>query len=175
MSRQLARESAKRLEKLRRTNRWVDTEYQVSQGHQHRERIEEVLRLIRPAIMKSSGFPFCNLPFHRNAAFYPRSAILQVLRDHLKPGTRPTSLLQAGLVGLGGAGKTQIVLEFAHSVIDMYDVVLWFASESITGLGDSFGRVAVDMGLVKDDSSQPLAQRQAALKNWLVEAGHAGD
>jgi hypothetical protein len=49
----------------------------------------------------------------RNAAFTGRIEALERLRDQLS-GTSKVVVLPVALYGLGGAGKTQVALEYAH-------------------------------------------------------------
>ncbi|WP_422771801.1 FxSxx-COOH system tetratricopeptide repeat protein [Plantactinospora sp. WMMC1484] len=62
----------------------------------------------------------------RNPAFTGRAAILETLRDrlHRHPTAQPLALL-----GLGGVGKTQIALEYAHRFAAYYEIVWWISAD----------------------------------------------
>ncbi|MGV4986994.1 FxSxx-COOH system tetratricopeptide repeat protein [Streptomyces sp. NRAIS3] len=60
----------------------------------------------------------------RNAAFTGRRALIERLRDSLLAGGS-TAVLPQALYGLGGVGKTQIALEYAHRFSSDYDLVWW--------------------------------------------------
>jgi hypothetical protein len=62
----------------------------------------------------------------RNPAFTGRDAILEALRERLL--ARMTAVPSA-LVGLGGVGKTQIALEYAHRFAADYDIVWWISAD----------------------------------------------
>jgi tetratricopeptide (TPR) repeat protein len=68
-----------------------------------------------------------NLP-QRNAHFVGRDALLLKLRHRLLSSTTAVVVPQA-LHGLGGVGKTQVALEYAHRFAADYDVVWWVAAE----------------------------------------------
>ena len=63
----------------------------------------------------------------RNADFTGRAAILERLRDKLGGGT--TMVVAQALYGLGGVGKTQLALEYAHRFMADYNLVWWVPSE----------------------------------------------
>ena len=71
--------------------------------------------------------PIWNVPA-RNADFTGRGATLELLRDKLAGGGRAVVVAQA-LYGLGGVGKTQLALEYAHRFMADYDLVWWVPSE----------------------------------------------
>ncbi|MFE5031867.1 FxSxx-COOH system tetratricopeptide repeat protein [Streptomyces sp. NPDC056683] len=60
----------------------------------------------------------------RNLSFTGRGPLLERLRDHFTAGPTATVPSQA-LYGLGGMGKTQTALEYAHRHKSSYDVVWW--------------------------------------------------
>ncbi|MEY9872286.1 cellulose biosynthesis protein BcsQ/tetratricopeptide (TPR) repeat protein [Streptacidiphilus sp. MAP12-33] len=83
----------------------------------------------------------------RNPSFTGRAAVLDRLRDQLRGrhrDRRSTVVLPTPqtLYGLGGVGKTQVALEYAHRFMADYDLVWWIEAEqpeqvavSLTELG----------------------------------------
>lgn len=86
-----------------------------------------------------------NIPIPRNPLFTGRSDILASLNKSLqndkeivvKPSEKATALS-----GLGGVGKTQTVVEYAHRYRDNYSAVLWVASDGIDLLRHSFSELS---------------------------------
>jgi MinD-like ATPase involved in chromosome partitioning or flagellar assembly len=63
----------------------------------------------------------------RNTAFTGRDAILEELRERLNASTAVTG--PAVLQGIGGVGKTQIVMEYVHRFAADYDIVWWISAD----------------------------------------------
>ncbi|GAA3345514.1 hypothetical protein GCM10020358_52910 [Amorphoplanes nipponensis] len=70
--------------------------------------------------------PIWNLQ-QRNTDFTGRGAVLERLRDRLSASI--TAVVPQALFGLGGVGKTQLALEYAHRFAANYDVVWWIPAE----------------------------------------------
>ena len=70
-------------------------------------------------------------PLARNARFTGREADLRDLRAQLRGGQRVvlSGLMPVALQGMGGIGKTQIALEYAHRFRNAYDVVWWIDAD----------------------------------------------
>jgi hypothetical protein len=81
----------------------------------------------------------------RNPNFTGRGALLQALRRRLVE-TKAGAVVQASAVhGLGGVGKTQLALEYAHRYAADYDLVWWVPAEqplAIPGRLAAFCRAA---------------------------------
>jgi hypothetical protein len=89
--------------------------------------------------------PIWNVPA-RNADFTGRGATLELLRDKLAGGGRAVVVAQA-LYGLGGVGKTQLALEYAHRFMADYDLVWWVPSERAEETSGALAELARKMGL----------------------------
>nr|WP_323802292.1 FxSxx-COOH system tetratricopeptide repeat protein [Sphaerisporangium corydalis] len=72
-----------------------------------------------------------NVP-SRNAVFTGRGELLEKLRDQLMSG-ETTAVLPQALHGLGGIGKSQVALEYAHRFMADYDVV-WYVPAAQSAL-----------------------------------------
>jgi len=100
-----------------------------------REAVSSERRDTRPAIW--------NLP-NRNANFTGRETNLQAVRNGL---ARTTTVTVQALNGLGGVGKTQTVIEYAHRFAGEYELVWWFDAEKPSVLDHQMAAFAVQLGL----------------------------
>ncbi len=74
------------------------------------------------------------------------------------------------LYGLGGVGKTQLALHFAHSQRKEYEAILWFRCETAEALRSSFSQAAVDLQL-PDVKPDRVHENHARLLAWLQQTG----
>ncbi|KAL7275545.1 hypothetical protein RUND412_001504 [Rhizina undulata] len=88
------------------------------------------------------------LPFQRNRNFCGREDILDKMRHILgprNPAKSPMGMLEMGtkgrksviLYGLGGIGKSQIALEYAHRFDYYYISIFWIDAENVSRTTDS--------------------------------------
>jgi hypothetical protein len=75
-----------------------------------------------------------NIPA-RNAGFTGRDGLLVAVRERLLAGDK--AVVQA-FQGLGGVGKTQLAIEYAHRFAGAYDLAWWVDSEQGGLIGDQF-------------------------------------
>jgi DNA-binding SARP family transcriptional activator len=85
-----------------------------------------------------------NVPM-RNPHFTGRAGLLEQLHQRLHAGEH-TLVVQA-LYGLGGVGKTQLAIEYAHRFAADYDLVWWVNAEQPALLGDQLAQLADKLGL----------------------------
>src|SRR5258708_6550856 len=74
--------------------------------------------------------PVWNVPYPRNPRFTDREEILEQIHESFTRNTGAASTQPLALSGLGGMGKTQIVLEYAYRYREKYQVVLWAKADS---------------------------------------------
>jgi tetratricopeptide (TPR) repeat protein len=87
-----------------------------------------------------------NLPA-RNLNFTGRGEVLERLRAQLR-GQPGAVVTQAEAVhGLGGVGKTQLALEFAHRYQADYEVIWWIAAEQPASVTAELAALAQELGI----------------------------
>jgi hypothetical protein len=107
-----------------------------------------------------------NVPYPQNALFTGREELLTQLESTLQSG-QPTALLQPQAIsGLGGIGKTQLVLEYAYRHRHEYHAVLWAQAETREALTSPYLSIARLLDLPEKDVSE--SERViVAVKRWL--------
>ncbi|GIH23141.1 hypothetical protein Aph01nite_14510 [Acrocarpospora phusangensis] len=114
----------------------------------------------------------------RNTSFTGRAEVLQRLRDQLVGGAQ-TVVTQArvphALHGLGGVGKTQLAIEYAHRYLTDYDVVWWISAEQPELLNGEMAELAYRLGIRVGDNVAEAAQaarealrRGEPYSRWLL-------
>lgn len=99
---------------------------------------------------------------------------MEQLSTLLSPIVRPKTLVQTALSGLGGAGKSQIALEYAYRTISNYDAIFWVSCESAVHLATSVATQASALRLVPSDTPQQQSQLRDLFKGWLLDVGRRG-
>ena len=125
----------------------------------------------RKAFLEVAGFSiehwradYWNVPYQHNPYFVGREDILQSLRQRLVPGEKATALTQS-ISGLGGIGKTQVAIEYAHRYGEHYEAVLWIQADSPEVATAVCLQLATEvLGLPEQ---QEANQQIAEVKRWL--------
>jgi hydrogenase maturation protease len=128
-----------------------------------RDELIDLLKLwITQAPKDIPAFPIFECP-PRNPWFTGRDKEIGDLRERLCQ-TGKAAIGQA-ISGLGGIGKTQVAIEYAHRHRDDYDAVFWINGASDLDLQTGYGKVAKLLRLPHDakDPDNVLA----AVKRWL--------
>ncbi|MYS84223.1 FxSxx-COOH system tetratricopeptide repeat protein [Embleya scabrispora] len=109
----------------------------------------------------------------RHPAFTGRDDILERLRDQLAKGA--TAVLPQALHGLGGVGKTQVALEYAHRFAADYDVIWWVSAEQAQGVAAQLARLGDRLDLPSGENVTDAAagvlqtlQQGEPYDRWLV-------
>jgi hypothetical protein len=95
----------------------------------------------------------------RNPGFTGRDGLLVEVRQALLGGD--SAVVQA-LHGMGGVGKTQLVIEYARRFARTYDLAWWVNAEQAGLIGDQFTDLGLALGCVPARAS-PQAAREAVL------------
>jgi nucleoside phosphorylase len=107
-----------------------------------------------------------NIPYSRNPVFTGREDILNHLSTSFETDQATAFSQPQAISGLGGIGKTQIVVEYAYRHAQDYEVVLWAHAESTEVLAASYATIATQLRL-----SVTLANKREmtieAVKTWL--------
>ena len=112
----------------------------------------------------------------RNPGFTGRDSMLNRLHDTLAGGPVAVQALH----GMGGVGKTQLALEYAHRFAGLYDLVWWIPAEQSELIGDHLATLAqklrlVPAGTVTPDAVQVLGEHLRQVSRWLLVFDNAED
>lgn len=101
---------------------------------------------------------------HRNPYFTGREELLSCLHQQLQT-QGISALAQAAIHGLGGIGKTQAAIQYAHRFGEHYRFVLWAVAEEETVLRLAYLSIARELGIV--DTQADIETAVLAVKAWL--------
>ena len=118
----------------------------------------------------------------RNQRFTGREEDLRALRTHLRSSPK---VVLAGrgpvaLQGMGGIGKSQLALEYAHRYRAAYDVVWWLDADQVSFIESALGDLAPALGVAASDSNRDNARavlqalRRTDLR-WLIIMDNADE
>ena len=102
----------------------------------------------------------------RNPGFTGRDGLLVQVRERLVAGDR--AVVQA-LHGMGGVGKTQLAMEYAHRFAGTYELTWWVDSEQAALIGDQFAALGAALGCV--EAGAGLEAVRAAVLAELRQGG----
>ncbi|KAF2993769.1 hypothetical protein E8E13_002179 [Curvularia kusanoi] len=115
-----------------------------------------------PAQASKPREPFTTVPFAADPDFVDRPDILAWVRDKCAgPGAR------AALVGLGGVGKSQLALQYAHSIRDAspHTFVFWVHASTRARFEEAYQDIAERLQL--PGRSDPKANVLRLVSGWL--------
>jgi hypothetical protein len=106
----------------------------------------------------------------RNPSFTGRAELLQAVRSTLAAGDRVA--VQA-LHGMGGVGKTQLAIEYAHRFANGYDIVWWVNSERPELIAEQIAALGMELGCAQEGAPVNVVQRAVLmtlheLDRWLL-------
>jgi hypothetical protein len=117
------------------------------------------------------GPEIANLPA-RNRHFSGRDELLEDLHARLQAESAAAVVPTGALHGLGGVGKTQLALEFAHRFASDYDIAWWIPAELSTSATAALAALAGRLGVAQvADQSEMVARlfdRLRSRDRWLL-------
>lgn len=131
----------------------------------HFERLESERRERQDELASSldasddlADYPVNLLPMaHLSAVFQGREEVLSRI-DHALEGS-DTKLRSVLIHGLGGVGKTQTALNYAHQNASKYDAIFWVRSETTLSINASMSNIARSLklpGSMREDGNDEL-------------------
>lgn len=148
-----------------------------------KERLKPEKEPVLPATEHIPGFPgfipeIWNIP-HRNPHFTGRNKEINELHTFLNDEN--TAVLSQAITGLGGIGKTQLALEYAHRYKSNYFLIWWIHAEVSTSLETDYRSLAKQLGYdVKEDTPiediiRNICKVLEHRHNWLLIFDNAID
>ncbi|MEU4421063.1 FxSxx-COOH system tetratricopeptide repeat protein [Actinoplanes sp. NPDC024001] len=133
---------------------------------------------IRGRRADEQGLIWSGVPI-RNRNFTGRVALLDRLAEALRTSST-TSVLPQTLQGLGGVGKTQLVIEFVYRHLDQYDLVWWIPAEQTAAVLTSLAQLAERLGVPSTEDRQETARAvldtlAGSDLDWLLVYDNADD
>ncbi|KAL8724231.1 MAG: hypothetical protein Q9166_008062 [cf. Caloplaca sp. 2 TL-2023] len=137
--------------------------------------------MVQPGIEVSSSRKEPRLPcialdaYDRNKDFFGREDVLDLISQALLPrkekllSSENDGLRQFALCGLGGLGKTEIALEFAHRHKNKFDAVFWVRANATAKLNEAYCDLSIRLGLEEPSDSKNHTVSREVLKGWLSD------
>ena len=123
----------------------------------------------QPLPIREAKHDFRNLFWNappRNPFFTGRAEHLEAIRKALTQSASAALTQPQAISGLGGIGKTQTAIEYAHVYRAEYPAVLWSGADSREALLSGFAALAKLLNLPQKDE-QDFSIVVAAVRRWL--------
>ncbi len=109
-----------------------------------------------------------NIPYSRNPYFTGRAKLLQSLHDQLSSGNTMALTQAQAISGLGGIGKTQTAIEYAHRHQHQYRYILWISAATFESLLADLSKLA-DLLEVPERDPHNQQVTASAVKDYLSQ------
>src|SRR5579864_5162969 len=93
------------------------------------------------------------IPLRRNPNFVGRTDILDKIECAIHEGQSAAVACVVALVGLGGMGKTQLMLQYCYEHLSEYKYVFWLNAESRGAILEEFQRIAAILHIQNGDKA----------------------
>lgn len=114
-----------------------------------------------------------NIPHRPSRYFVGRDAELDEIRRRFAEESGPVALVQA-IQGLGGVGKTQLAVHFAHRFSSDYAGIWWIRAETPETLVNDYVALARELGLAIGESASQ-EDTIAAVRQYLGNTQETGE
>ena len=166
------------IKRLRSLSQVVDTEAEAVRLQLDRERNAEILAVMQSLKLQKLAndiLPCFSVPAGIQDRFFGRDDILEEVTNALNPTGNYSGLRTAALYGMGGSGKTQIALKYAHLSKGCFDAVLWISADNSIKVAQGFLNVAQRLGLIPHNNEMTdSAAAMMSVKSWLSTTGTVG-
>nr|XP_036586704.1 uncharacterized protein CTRU02_03292 [Colletotrichum truncatum]KAF6797261.1 hypothetical protein CTRU02_03292 [Colletotrichum truncatum] len=124
------------------------------------------------------------VPFGRNANFVGRDEMLTQLLERIPPSAYGDTCQRTAIFGLGGVGKTQVAIEAAYRVRDVYPdcSVFWVPAVDMVMFENAYRDIGRQLSIqgIEDDEADVKGLVKAALErhdvgSWLLIIDNADD
>ena len=109
------------------------------------------------------------VPYHRNENFVGREKLLEKLHIKLCEVVPTQWNHRVALYGLGGVGKTQLALEYIHTMKANYERVYWISAVNESTLFSGFQEIAKRTRCVSNYANLKPADVAECVLSWLNE------
>ncbi|KAM0236965.1 hypothetical protein ACHAP5_009205 [Fusarium lateritium] len=114
---------------------------------------------------------------HQKDYFVGREDILQIVDNYLlapfpqklyQDADFTRDLRSYAICGLGGIGKTELAIQYAHTRKNHFEAIFWLKADDSKVLASDFANIAVRLGL-EDDNSLDITASCDIVMGWLAK------
>lgn len=103
-----------------------------------------------------------------NPDFIGRQDILKTIDEALLPNNDSTchgpSTRLFAICGMGGIGKTDLAVQYAHSRRDKFGAIFWLEAGGVSQLASDFGRIATQLGLQTSSDLEEVKSLESSIE-----------